>query len=113
MTIPYSRPLSVVCFNYGDHRSAAVRTLMHGIDRHEYGGIPNRCGGDAADRGLCMPVMVHVRIIEHDLPAPAQAAAAVGLALDEAVHHPPGEILGARALGQRKSGIADRRVDAV
>src|SRR6516165_1997690 len=60
-----------------------------------------------------MPMMVHVGIVEHDLATSTQRTAAVGLALDEAVHQPTLEVLRAGARRQIKAGIADGVVDAV
>src|SRR2546428_13836313 len=58
-------------------------------------------------------MMVHVGIVEHDLAASTQRTAAVGLALDEAVHQPALEVLRAGARRQIEAGIADGVVDAV
>ena len=66
-----------------DHRAAALRSLMHGVDRHEHRRIADRRRGDAANGRLGMAVMMHVGIVEHDLAAAAQRAAPVGLALHE------------------------------
>src|SRR6516164_3654692 len=60
-----------------------------------------------------MPMMVHVGIVEHDLATSTQRTAAVGLALDEAVHQPTLEVLRAGARRQIKAGIADGVIDAV
>src|SRR3954453_17982099 len=84
----------------GDHRTAALRPLMHRVDGDEHGGIADRRGGDAADCPFRMAMMMHVGIVQHDLPTTAQRTAAVGLAFHEAVHHPSAQILGARARGQ-------------
>src|SRR5262249_61693804 len=58
-------------------------------------------------------MMVHVGIVEHDLAAPTQRAAAVALAFSEAVHQPTLEIWKAWARRQIDAGIADGVVDAV
>src|SRR5215813_12155513 len=58
-------------------------------------------------------MMVHIGIVEHDLAAPTQRAAAVGLAFYEAVHQPTLEILEAGARRQIEAGIADGVIDAV
>ena len=36
----------------GNHRAAALRSLVHGIHRDEDGRITDRCGGDTAHRTL-------------------------------------------------------------
>src|SRR5260370_11449990 len=50
---------------------------------------------------------------QHALATSGQRPAAVGLALDEAVHQPTLEVLRAGARRQIKAGIADGVVDAV
>ena len=106
-------PVARAGIDDGDARSAALRALMHGIDGDEHGGIADRRGGDAADRALGMAMPGHVGIVEHDLAAAAQRAAAVGLAFDEAVDQPALEIFGTRPLRQFEAGAADGVVDAV
>ena len=96
-----------------DHRPAAVRPLVHRIDRDEHRRIADRRRGDAAHRALRMPVVVHVRVVEHDLTPAAQEAAVIGFALQEAVHQPALQVLRPRARGQIEAGVADRVVDAV
>src|SRR5262245_31417866 len=86
---------------------------MHGIDGYEHRWIADRRRRHAADRGLRMAVMVHIRIVEHDLAAPAQRAAPVGFALDEAVDQPAVEVLGARTRRQLEPSISDRLIDTV
>ena len=44
----------------GHHRAAALRPLVHGIDRDEHGGIADGRRRDAADRALGMAVVVDV-----------------------------------------------------
>src|SRR6516162_7294246 len=44
----------------GDHRPAALRSLMHGVDRHENRRIADRGGGNAADGGFGMAVVMHI-----------------------------------------------------
>ena len=68
---------------------------------------------NAADRRLGVAMMVHVGIVEHDLPAAAQRAPAIGFAFDEAVHQAAIEVRGARTVGKLEPGIADRRIDAI
>src|SRR5436305_10242750 len=77
----------------GNNGPAARRTLMHRIDRHEHRRIADRRRRHAAYGGLGMAVVVHVGIIEHDLPAAAQRAAMVRLAFDEAIDDTAVEIL--------------------
>src|SRR5262249_40949917 len=62
----------------GDDRTAALRPLVHGIDRHEDCRIADRCRRDAADRTLRVAMMMNVGVIQHDLPAPAHPAPAAG-----------------------------------
>src|SRR3954453_2702769 len=100
-------PSSFAHIDNGDHRTTALRPLVHRVDGDEHGGIADRRGGDTTDRAFRMAMMMHVGIIQHDLATAAQRTAAVGLALHEAVDHPPAQILGARARGQFKAGIAD------
>ena len=95
------------------HGPAALRSLMHGVDRDEHGRVADRGGGDAADRALGVAVPRHVGIVHHDLAAAAQLAGAVGLALHEAIDQPALEVFGARPLRQFETGIADGLVDAV
>src|SRR5262245_18176809 len=57
-------------------------------------------------------MMVHVGIVEHDLAASTQRTAAVGLALDEAVHQPTLKILRAGARREIEAGIAHGVIDA-
>src|SRR5580658_1907678 len=97
----------------GDAGAAALRALMHGVDRDEHGWVADRHRGDAADRGLGVAMPRHVGIVEHDLAPAAQLAGAVGLAFHEAVDQPAFEVLGARALRQIEARIADRGIDAV
>src|SRR5215831_20886618 len=56
----------------GNDRPAAVRPLVHRVDRDEDGRIADGGRGDAADGGLGMAVVVDVRVIEHDLAPAAQ-----------------------------------------
>src|SRR4051812_12227275 len=97
----------------GDHRSAAVRTLVHRIDRDEHRRVADGCSRDAADSTLGVPVMMDVGIIEHDLSPAAQHAVAVGLAFHEAVDQSAIQILGSCTLGQRQARAANGFVDAV
>src|SRR5262245_6839746 len=97
----------------GNDRSPALRALMHGIDRYEHRRIADGRCRHAADRGFCMAVMMHIGVVEHDLPASAQGAVAIGLAFDEAVHQSALEILGARTRRKIDAGIADGIVNAV
>ena len=60
-----------------------------------------------------MAVPGHVGIVEHDLPATAQLAGAVGLAFHEAIDELAAEILGARTVGKLQTRVADRVVNAV
>jgi hypothetical protein len=73
----------------GDDRAAALRALVHGVNRNEYGGIADRGRRHATNGCLGMTMVMHVGIIEHDLTAPAQGAAPVGLAFHEAVDDAP------------------------
>ena len=86
---------------------------MHRIDRHEHRRIADRRRRHAAYGGFGMAVVVHVGIVEHDLPASAQRAATVRLAFDEAIDDTAVEILGARPRRQIKACVADSVVDAV
>src|SRR5262249_11928372 len=97
----------------GNDRPAALRALMHGVDRHEHRRIADCRRRYAAHRRLGMAVVVHIGVVEHDLAAPAQGASTVGLALYETVHRPAFEILGARARRQIEPCVANRLVDAV
>ena len=47
-----SRLASFARIDDGDAGAAALRTLMHGVNGDEHGGIADRGCGDAADRGL-------------------------------------------------------------
>src|SRR6202034_2738505 len=97
----------------GDAGSATLRSLVHGVDRHEHRRIADRRRSEAADRGLDMAMPGHVGIVEHDLAPPAQLAGAVRLALHEAIDQPAIEVFGARPRRQLETGVADRLVDAV
>ena len=51
-------------------------------------------------------MMVHIRVVQHDLAPAAQLGAMIGLAFDEAVDQPAAEIGGARSPRQLEPGIA-------
>src|SRR5690348_12437352 len=46
----------------GNDRTAALRTLMHGVNRHKDGGIANRRRGDATYCRFRMTMVMHVGI---------------------------------------------------
>src|SRR3989442_13657626 len=89
----------------GDDGTAAVRSLVHGIDRDEDGWISDRRRRHAADRRLGVAMVVDVGVVEHDLASAAQRAAMVGLGLDEAVHEAALEGFGARSVRQLEPGV--------
>src|SRR5262249_26998493 len=97
----------------GDHRTAALGTLMHRVDGNEHGRIPDGRRRHPADRRLGMTMVMHVGIVQHDLPPPAQGALAVCLALDEAVDQLAAKVFRPRTLGQLEPGVADTVIDAV
>ena len=51
--------------------TAALRTLVHGVDRNEDRGIADRRRCDATDRTFRMAMVMDVGIIQHDLTASA------------------------------------------
>ena len=55
----------------GDDWTAAVRSLVHRIDRDEDGWISDRRRRHAADRRLGVAMMVDVGVVEHDLASAA------------------------------------------
>jgi hypothetical protein len=71
---------------------------MHRIDRHKNGWIASGSSGHSTNRCLGMPVVMHVGIVEHDLPSPAQRSASVCLTFDETVHQSAAKIVCARPL---------------
>src|SRR5215471_21292392 len=76
---------SVPGINDGNAGAAALRSLVHGVDRHEHCRVADRSSRHPADRRLGMTVVMHVGIVEHDLPPATQSAAPVRLAFHEAV----------------------------
>src|ERR1700688_1585873 len=72
-------PVSLLQLNNRDHRTAAMRALMHGVNRHEHCGVADRQRRHAAHRRLGMAVMMDIGIIQHDLAPPAQRAPAPAL----------------------------------
>jgi hypothetical protein len=60
-----------------------------------------------------MAVVMHVRVVEHDLAAPPEGPAVVRLALHEAVDEPPAEVLGPGPCRQIQARVPDRLVDPV
>src|SRR6266851_4509205 len=106
-------PVLFVQFHDRDHRTAAMWSLVHGIDRYKYRGVADRKRGHTPYRRLRMPVMVDVGIIQHDLPPPAQHAPAVRLAFHEAIDDTALEVFRPRPFRQLDPGVANRIVDAV
>src|SRR5882724_2755823 len=90
-----------------DHRTATMWALMHGIDRDEHGWIADRGRRHAANRGLGMPVVMNIGIVEHDLPPTAQHAPAVCLAFHETIDDAPFEVFRPRPFRQLNTGVAD------
>src|SRR5262249_7351456 len=97
----------------GDDGTASLWPLVHGIDRNEDCRVADRRSCDAADRAFRMAMVVDVRVIEHDLTASAQDAAAIRLAFHEAVDELSVQVAGARTLGQRQAWVADRVINAI
>ncbi len=86
---------------------------MHGVDRDEDGGVADSGCSDTADGGFGMAVMMHVGVIEHYLPTPAQRAGPVCLAFDKYVDELPAKVGRSRALWQRQPGVTNRLVNSV
>ena len=86
---------------------------MHRIHRYEHGRVADCRRGDRTDCRLRMAMVMHIGIIEHDLPPAAELRAMIRLALDEAVDEPPLQVFGPRTLRQLEARVADCGVDAV
>src|SRR5260370_8704420 len=76
---------SLVQLDNRDHRTAAMRALMHGIDRHEHRRIADRQRRHPADRGLGMAVIVDGGIVDPDLPPPPRRTPPLPLASPDAI----------------------------
>ena len=62
-----------------------MRTLMHGVDRYEHARIADRGRRDAAHGAFGVAMMMHIGIVEHDLPTTTQLRAVIRFALDETI----------------------------
>src|SRR5262249_58210781 len=76
----------------GNDRPAALRALMHGVDRHENRRIADCRRRYAAHRRLGMAVGGAVGVVEHDLAAPAHGASPLRLPPYATLHHPASHI---------------------
>ncbi len=77
----------------------------------EHGGIVNSVCDDATDRSLDVPMVVHIGVVQSDLPPSPKTCSRVGLALDEDVDDLAIEIVGIGAFGKVETRRTDRPVD--
>ena len=83
-------------------------------DRDEHRRVADRRRHHRADRGLRVPVVMHVGVVEHDLAAPAQhlPVRSASHLMKQLTSLPPRSSARGRS-GELQPGVADRGIDAV
>ena len=108
-----ARSLSLAKFDDGDHGTATVRPLMHGVNRDEHRRVTYCYRRHGPDGCLGVPMMVDVGVVEHDLTATAEYGAAICLTLDEAVDETTLKVLRSGPFREIEAGAADALVYSV